>query len=80
MRPKHEYPFYPCMWFEIQPGAYSYGVGHFESTPDFMEFFRKAISKKTRTVSEAVRSAEKVGQCFPKVDIKKRKKQTFRMI
>ncbi|NLB36448.1 MAG: DUF2461 domain-containing protein [Clostridiales bacterium] len=74
MRHKHEYPFYPCMWFEIQPGVYSYGDGHFESSPNFMEFFRKSITQKPEEFSAAVRSAEKAGAKLSEIRYKREKK------
>lgn len=74
MRHKREYPFYPCMWFEIQPGTYSYGVGHFESSPSFMEHYRKAIAQRPEEFLAAVRSAEKVGAKLSEIRYKKEKK------
>ena len=40
MRDKHQWNYQPCMWFEIFPGSYNYGVGLFRSDADYLVCFR----------------------------------------
>lgn len=61
MRDKHEWPQYPCMWFEFYPGSYSMGVGLFAETPAFMEYFRAAVRENPDEFLRAARSAENAG-------------------
>lgn len=61
MRSKHEWPHYPCMWFEFTPGGYSLGIGLFYQTPALLEFWRKAIREDPEGFKEAVASCEKAG-------------------
>lgn len=64
MRPKTQWPYHPCMWFEIAPGGYSYGVGTYETTPAFMELYRTALTERTAEFLAAARSAEAAGAAF----------------
>lgn len=64
MRPKTQWPYHPCMWFEIAPGGYSYGVGSYETTPAFMELYRTALTERTAEFLAAARSAEATGASF----------------
>jgi len=64
MRPKAEWPTYPCFWFEIQPQGYSYGTSCFEMTPRFMEFYRKALSERSEEFLSAAHRAEAAGATF----------------
>lgn len=61
MRPKHEWPHYPCMWFEFTPRAYSLGIGLFCQTPGLLEFWRKGIRENPEAFCEAVAACEKTG-------------------
>ena len=45
MRNKHEWRFMPCMWFEVFPDSYSYGVGLFHAQPSDLEVFRKYFAE-----------------------------------
>ncbi|HZJ77941.1 MAG TPA: DUF2461 domain-containing protein, partial [Clostridia bacterium] len=64
MRPKNEHNTFPCMWFEIQPGCYSYGIGIYNSKPRFMEYYRDEILKNPDEFLSAVNKAKKVGTKF----------------
>ena len=75
MRPKAEWPVYPCFWFEIQPQGYFYGVSCFNATPRFMEFYRKALLERTDSFLRAAQSAEAAGAEFY-ADYYKREKKT----
>lgn len=71
MRPKHEWPHYPCMWFEFTPRAYSLGIGLFYQTPGLLEFWRKAIRENTEEFRLAAEACEKTGavidgECYKK--------------
>lgn len=79
MRPKSEWPTYPCMWFEIQPQYYSYGVSCFETTPRYMEFYRKALLEHTDEFLSAAKRAEAVGAEFYAENYKKEKKSDIPM-
>lgn len=75
MRPKAEWPVYPCFWFEIQPQGYFYGVSCFNATPRYMEFYRKALLARTNSFLQAVERAEAAGAEFY-ADYYKREKKT----
>ncbi len=64
MRPKAEWPVYPCFWFEIQPQGYFYGVSCFNANPRYMAFYRKALLERTGSFECAAVSAEAVGADF----------------
>ncbi len=64
MRPKIEWPLYPCMWFEISPKEYSYGVGHFETTPSLMETYRGFLIEHREEFLDAVKKAKKTKAVF----------------
>ncbi|MEI6579971.1 MAG: DUF2461 domain-containing protein [Eubacteriales bacterium] len=73
MRPKAEWPTYPCFWFEIQPQGYSYGVSCFETTPRFMELYRKILLERQDEFLTAVKRAESAGAIFYSDNYKKEK-------
>jgi uncharacterized protein (DUF2461 family) len=64
MRPKYEWPHYPCMWFEFTPRMYTAGIGIFMQTPALLEYWRKAIRGNTGQFLEALASVEKTGAVF----------------
>lgn len=74
MRPKAEWPVYPCFWFEIQPQGYFYGVSCFNATPRFMELYRKALLERTDSFLHAADRAEAAGAVFYADYYKKEKK------
>ncbi len=74
MRPKTEWPNYPCMWFEITPGGYSYGVSCFDITPRYMDLYRKALIEHPEEFLKAVRMVEEKGAKFQAEYYKKEKK------
>ncbi len=61
MRPKADWPSYPCMWFEVTPHSYTYGVSVFEATPRYMELYRQTLLERTDEFLTAVKDAEKTG-------------------
>ena len=61
MRPKKQWQQYPCMWLEVFPGSYTYGIGLFGETPALMECFRTYIAQKPDEFRAAVGSALSVG-------------------
>lgn len=64
MRPKAEWPNYPCMWFEITPRSYSYGVSIFDITPRYMELYRNALKERPDDFLNAAKKAEAAGAVF----------------
>jgi len=74
MRPKAEWPTYPCFWFEIQPTGYSYGVSCFETSPAFMELYRILLLERSDEFLKAVKKTEKAGAAFYADTYKKEKK------
>ena len=74
MRPKAEWLVSPCFWFEVQPQGYSYGVSNFQATPRYMEFYRKALLKRTDAFLYAAKKAEAAGAKFYAEYYKKEKK------
>lgn len=64
MRPKADWPVYPCFWFEIQPQGYFYGVSCFNANPRYMAFYRKALFERTDSFLYAVKKAEAAGAEF----------------
>ena len=55
MRDKHQWRGYPCMWFEVTPTAYSYGVGFFGDEPGLMAEFRKHLRENSEVISSMYR-------------------------
>ncbi len=74
MRPKVDWPVYPCFWFEVQPQGYYYGVSCFNATPRYMAFYRKALLERTDSFLYAVKGAEAAGAEFYADYYKKEKK------
>ncbi len=74
MRPKAEWPTYPCFWFEIQPSGYSYGVSCFETTPAFMQIYRQLLLEQPDQFLQAVKKTKKAGADFYADTYKKEKK------
>lgn len=64
MRSKKEFPCAPCFWFEITPQGYTFGVGHYATTPQLMQAYRAAILADPAGFRKAVRRAEKAGFAF----------------
>lgn len=76
MRNKHEWRFMPCMWFEVFPESYSYGVGLFHAQPSDLEVFREILSENQEEFRYALRQMDVVG-AIPYIDcFKKEKKGT----
>jgi uncharacterized protein (TIGR02453 family) len=73
MRPKAEWPNYPCMWFEITPHGYSYGVSSFDTSPRYMEVYRKALLERPDEFLKAAKEAEAAGARFYAENYKKEK-------
>ena len=61
MRDKYAWGYFPCMWFEVQPGGWSCGIGIFNSDPKFMSFYRDVILEYPDEFGRAVRSVLKTG-------------------
>ncbi len=64
MRPKREWPFHPCMWFEVSQDSFSYGVGQYETPPALMEIYRQHLVKYEYEFLQAVKSIRSVGADF----------------
>ena len=52
------------MWFEISPKEYSYGVGHFETTPSSMETYRRCLIEHRDQFLNAVKKVKKTNAVF----------------
>ena len=61
MRDKHQWRGYPCMWFEVTPSSYSYGIGFFDNEPGLMAEFRKFLREESEEFIQAAISCEKTG-------------------
>lgn len=61
MRDKHSWNYQPCMWFEIYPGTYSYGVGMFRTDADYLEQFRSHLLENQQSFKDALRMIEITG-------------------
>lgn len=61
MRNKHEWPMYPCMWFEVTQDFWSYGVGMFWVDAAYLEIYRKALLERPDEFLKAVADVEKTG-------------------
>lgn len=64
MRNKHEWQFYPCMWFEVTQNYWSYGVGMFRVDAAFLELYRKALIERPQEFLKAVEAAESTGAVY----------------
>ena len=73
MRNKHEWRFMPCMWFEVFPDSYSYGVGLFHAQPSDLETFREFLLDNQDEFRYALRQMDVVGAC-PFIDTFKKDK------
>lgn len=73
MRNKHEWRFMPCMWFEVFPDSYSYGVGLFRAQPSDLEVFRRVLSENQKELRYALRQMDVVG-ALPYIDTFKKDK------
>lgn len=60
-RPKSSWENTPCMWFEVTPEGYDYGIGYYCTTPTLMQAYRDEILEHPQTFRKAVKSAEKAG-------------------
>lgn len=63
-RPKREWQFHPCMWFEVSQDSFSYGIGNYETTPAMMEIYRQHLVKYEQEFLEAIKSIRKTGAQF----------------
>ncbi len=61
MRDKHRWRGYPCMWLEVSPGAYEYGIGFFGEEPGLMAEFRKFLREDSEEFIRAAISCENSG-------------------
>ncbi len=73
MRNKHEWRFLPCMWIEVFPGSYTYGVGLFHAQPSDLEVFRRVLSENQEGFKYALRQMDVVG-ALPFIDSFKKDK------
>ncbi|MBQ3136136.1 MAG: DUF2461 family protein [Clostridia bacterium] len=73
MRNKHEWRFMPCMWIEVFPDRYTYGVGLFHAQPSDLEIFRQILSENTDEFRYALRQMDIVG-AVPFIDSFKKNK------
>ncbi len=73
MRNKHEWRFMPCMWFEVFPDCYSYGVGLFHAQPSDLEVFRRRFAENQSDFRYALRQMDVVG-ALPYIDTFKKYK------
>ena len=73
MRNKHEWRFMPCMWVEVFPDRYSYGVGLFHAQPSDLEVFRRILSDNQDEFRYALRQTD-VAEALPFVDTFKKDK------
>lgn len=76
MRPKNEWRYHPCMWFEVSQDSFSYGVGTYDATPALMELYRKALVERPDEFLNAVKSAKNIGAVFSAEKYKKPKPGT----
>ncbi len=58
MRDKHAWQYQPCMWFEMFPGNYNYGVGTFRTDANYFECFREILRENQQEFKDALRSIE----------------------
>lgn len=61
MRDKHNWNYQPCMWFEIFPGSYNYGVGMFRTDAEYLEVFRQHLLENQQRFKDALRMIELTG-------------------
>lgn len=58
MRDKHKWNYQPCMWFEIYPNSYNYGVGTFRTDAKYLECFREILAENQKEFKTALRNIE----------------------
>lgn len=61
MRDKHSWENFPCMWFEIFPEGYSYGVAMFRFDAAGLEAFRRKLIEKPVQFRKALKGVEITG-------------------
>ena len=61
MRNKHKWQNYPCMWFEVTPRNFSFGVGFFGSTPALMSTMREKMRETPQDYIKAIKGIKKLG-------------------
>lgn len=61
MRDKHQWRGYPCMWLEVSPNSYEYGIGFFGNEPGLMAEFRKFLREESEDFIQAAISCENSG-------------------
>lgn len=64
MRNKHEWQYYPCMWFEVTQEYWSYGVGMFTVDAAYLELYRKALIERPQEFLKAVKDVESTGAVY----------------
>ncbi len=72
MRSKHTWEHQPCMWFEMHPDRYTYGIGMFRTTPEYMRQFRALLNE---TPDEFLRCAQKCADVGAHAEIEPYKKK-----
>ncbi len=61
MRDKHQWENFPCMWFEIFPEGYSYGVAMFRFDAAGLAAFRQKLIDKPKQFKKALKGVEVTG-------------------
>lgn len=61
MRDKHQWNNFPCMWFEIYPDGYDYGVAMFRFDSTGLAAFREKLISKGAKFKKALKGVEITG-------------------
>lgn len=61
MRDKHQWNNFPCMWFEIYPDGYDYGVAMFRFDSTGLAAFRDKLISKGEKFKKALKGVEITG-------------------
>ena len=61
MRDKHQWRGYPCMWLEVTPTSYEYGIGFWGNEPGLMAEFRKFLREESEEFIQAAVKCENSG-------------------
>ena len=61
MRDKHQWENFPCMWFEIFPEGYSYGVAMFRFDAKGLAAFRQKLIENQKDFKKALKGIEVTG-------------------
>lgn len=73
MRDKHQWNNFPCMWFEIFPDSYSFGIAMFRFDARGLEAFREKLAVESVRFKKALASAEITG-AIPTIETFKKDK------